>query len=160
MTLGVNWRVENVLMDYFVLWKLWPGRFRWRGQMGRKGVLNSTVSLPNIVKYVFRWINNRENWRGKGEGRNGTNGRLLLVFGSPYTCQLCLTDPVWDNSPGGLRKILSQRYFLFLFFSFSAQLQAHVSRAEKCHTQCLNSRYTANIGSHTRALYRYRVNIP
>ena len=146
------------LMDYFVLWKLWPGRFRWRGQMGRKGVLNSTVSLPNIVKYVFRWINNSENWREKGEGRNGTNGRLLLVFGSPYTCQLCLTDPVWDNSPGGLRKILSQRYFLFLsFFSHNCP---HMYRAQKCNIQWLNSLYTVNIGSHTRALYRYRVSIP
>jgi len=52
-------------------------------------------------------------------GRNGTNVRLLLVFGSPYTCHLCLTDPAWNNSPGGLRKILSQGIFvLFSFFSF------------------------------------------
>jgi len=28
--------------------------------MGRKGVLNSTVSLPNMVKDVFGWRNNSE----------------------------------------------------------------------------------------------------
>jgi len=34
------------------------------------------------------------------------------------TRQLCLTDPAWENSPGGLRKILSQRYICFVFFFF------------------------------------------
>jgi len=50
MILGVSWRVENVLMDYFVLWKSWPWKFRWRGRSGRKDVLDSTVSLPNKIK--------------------------------------------------------------------------------------------------------------
>ena len=118
--------------------------------MGRKGVLNSTVSLPNMILLN----NNIENCRGKGRGRNGTNGRLLLVFGSPYTCQLCLTDPAWDNFAGGTKEDSLTEVFSFSsFFSFSAQLHAHVSRAQMSYTVL----YTVNIGSHTRALYRYKV---
>ena len=40
----------------FVTLKIWVARAN-----GTKSVLKSTVSLPNIVKYVFRWINNSEN---------------------------------------------------------------------------------------------------
>ena len=69
-------------------------------------------------------------------GRNGTNGRLLLVFGSPYTCHLCLTDPAWNNSPGGTKEDSLARYICFVFFFFfSAHLHAYVSRAHKCNIQ-------------------------
>jgi len=56
----------------------------------------------------------------KGKGGMGLMVGYYLYLGL-RTRQLCLTDPAWDNSPGGLRKILSQRYFLFLFFRTTAR---------------------------------------
>jgi len=67
----------------------------------------------------------------KGKGGMGLMVGYYLYLGL-RTRQLCLTDPAWDNSPGGLRKILSQRYFLFLFFPHNC---THMYRAQKCNIQ-------------------------